>query len=714
MKKYPVILQHNEEDCGAACLATVSHAYGKIFSIKRTREAAGTGQLGTTLLNLKQGAQTLGFNARGVRVPLELVDKKLIPLPGIIHWKGNHWVVLYGRRGQKYVVADPAFGLRYLSPEEINSHWMNNVMLLLETRPDFHQLLDDRHKVSGYRRLLQRLWHHRSLIGRSLLFNLTIGCLSLTTPFLLQVLTDDVLVRGDTHLLRVIIKAVLVMHIMSSGLNLAQSHLVTYLAQRLELDLMLEFGRAILSLPLSYYETHRSGEVSSRLLDIREVNQLISPVGLILPSQLLIAVASVTFMVIYSRVLTLVALGIAALIALGMVCFLSYLQQKNRTLLAFAAETQGILVETFKGALALKTIHAAPQLWAEFQGRYGRQSNLTFRVMNAVIIIQVFSGFLALTGETLLLWFGSLLVINQQLSIGQLLGFNALNLNLILLMTSLVSFVPQVTRTQAATERLMDVIEAQSEPNEEIKPTAKLAADAPVICQNLTFHHPGRVELLKDFSLTIPGGKAIAIIGKSGCGKSTLAKLIAGLYEPESGTIRIEPYNLTDLSLDCVRQQVVLVPQDAHFWSRSILDNFHLGSQTVSFEQIVTACQIAQADEFISKLPNKYHTILGEFAMNLSGGQRQRLAIARGIVTDPPLLILDESTAGLDPVSEGEVLDRLLASRHQKTTILISHRPRVIERADWIIWLDEGRIKLQGTPGDILAQSGDRCDFLIP
>ena len=100
--------------------------------------------------------------------------------------------------------------------------------------------------------------------------------------------------------------------------------------------------------------------------------------------------------------------------------------------------------------------------------------------------------------------------------------------------------------------------------------------------------------------------------------------------------------------------------------------------------------------------------------MNLSGGQRQRLAIARGIVSDPPLLILDESTAGLDPVSEAEVLDRLLASRHEKTTILISHRPRVIERADWIIWLDEGRVKLQGTPGDILAQSGERCDFLIP
>jgi len=168
----------------------------------------------------------------------------------------------------------------------------------------------------------------------------------------------------------------------------------------------------------------------------------------------------------------------------------------------------------------------------------------------------------------------------------------------------------------------------------------------------------------------------VALIGKSGCGKSTLAKLIAGLYTIQSGNIRIGLYNQQDLSLESLRQQVILVPQEPHFWSRSIVENFRLGAPHVSFEQIVRACEIAGADEFVSKLPQKYQTILGEFGANISGGQRQRLAIARAIVTDPPILILDESTGGLDPVSEAQVLDQLFEHRQGKTTILITHRPR--------------------------------------
>ncbi|NER29497.1 MAG: ATP-binding cassette domain-containing protein, partial [Symploca sp. SIO1C4] len=195
-------------------------------------------------------------------------------------------------------------------------------------------------------------------------------------------------------------------------------------------------------------------------------------------------------------------------------------------------------------------------------------------------------------------------------------------------------------------------------------------------------------------------------------GKSTLAKLIAGLYKVNSGNIRYGLYNQQDLSLECLRQQVVLVPQEPHFWSRSIIENFRFSYPHISFEDIVQACQIAGADEFISKLPDKYQTVLGEFGANLSGGQRQRLAIARAIVTDPPVLILDESTGALDPVSEAQVLDRLLSHRRGKTTIMISHRPKVIQRADWIVLLENGRLKIQGEPEELRKLPGEHLDFI--
>ncbi len=405
----------------------------------------------------------------------------------------------------------------------------------------------------------------------------------------------------------------------------------------------------------------------------------------------------------------------AGLMTLSTIVFLPTLQQKTRNLIILETENQGLLVETFKGALTLKTTTAAPQFWEELQIRFSRLANLAFTTMKIDIINQQFSRWVSEIGGAVLLWIGSNLVISKELSIGQLLAFMSLNRNVISLFDFLIDFVDDLTRVQTATSRLEEIVKATPETlGDEKKAWVNIPENAEIVCEELNFHYPGRMELLENFSLTISGGKVIALIGESGCGKSTLAKVIAGLYQTKSGNIRIGMYNLQDLSLECLRQQVVLVPQDAHFWSRSIIENFRLGSPNVSFERIVRACQIAEADDFISKLPEKYQTVLGEFGANLSGGQRQRLAIARAIVNNPPVLILDESTGGLDPVSEAQVLEKLLFYRQGKTTILVSHRPRVIERADWIVLLDRGKVKMQGSLEKLRFLPGEHLDFLNP
>ena len=713
--KYQVVTQHSEEDCGAACLASVAKHYRRNFTLNRIREAVGTGQLGTTLLGLRRGAEALGFNARSVRASKEILDRmNQAPLPAIIHWKGYHWVVLYGQKGKKYIIADPAYNIRYVSRQELTEAWSDQVMLLLE--PDsvrFYAQPDD--KVKGLWRFMQRALPYGSIIFEAFLCSIVIGLLSLTSPFLLQILTDDVLVRGDTKLLGGVIIAVIVMNLVSSSLQLVQSNLIAHFAQRIELGLVLEFARKILRLPLAYYESRRSGEIVSRLQDIEQINQLISQTVISLPTQLFIGTISLGFMVFYSWKLTLLAFVIAIVMSSSTVVFLPTLQQKIRSILVLDAENQGILVESFKGALTLKTTTAAPQFWEEFQNRFGRLANKTFSTIQIGIINSIFSGLVYAIGSVSLIGFGSILVISKELSIGQLLAFNGMNGNFLAFIGAVLGFIDEFMRAKTATQRLTEVIDSTSETQSDTdKPFAKIPSNANIICTNLNFHYAGRLELLEDFSILIPGGKVVALIGTSGCGKSSLAKLIAGLYTPNSGNIRIGIYNQQDLALDCLRQQVVLVPQDAHFWSRSIIENFRLGSPHLTFEQIVAACQIAEADDFISKLPEKYQTVLGEFGSNISGGQRQRLALARAIVNDPPILILDESTAGLDPVSEAQVLDQLLLQRQGKTTILISHRPRVINRADWIVVLNQGKLQIQGTVEDLRSQPGDHLYFLNP
>jgi len=713
--KYPVVLQHSEEDCGAACLASVAQYYGRTFTLPHLREASGTNQQGTTLLGLQQGAVAVGFNARPVRAAANILDEiDQVPLPLIIHWKGYHWVVLYGYQRQKYIIADPAVGILQLSKEELTAGWNDWVCLLIE--PDQERFfLQTSDQVTHLWRWIKRSWIYRQILTEVLAINIVLGLLSLASPFLIQIITDEVLVREDLQLLQSVLIAVVIINLFSSALGLVQSNLIVHFAKRLELGLVMEFGRKMLHLPLSYYETHRGGDIVSRLKDIQELNQFISQFIVSLPSQLLVAIISLMVMLIYSVPLTILAMLIGGLMVLSTLVLLPTLRQKTRNLFAVEAETQGVLVETFKGSLTLKTTNSTAQFWEELQTRFGRQANLAFRTTQIGILNEMFSGFVSGVGGVALLGFGSRIVMTNTLTIGQLLAFLTLQRNVTLFVNSIVRFTDDLTRVQTVTQRLADVIDAPSESLEtDKKPSAYIPPNADITCHNITFHYGGQVNLLDKFSVVFPGGKTIALIGRSGCGKSTLAKLIAGLYPLQSGNIRLGIYNQQDLSLDCLRQQVVLVPQDAHFWSRSIIENFQLGHPGIPFEAIVHACKIAGADEFISQLPEKYQTVLGEFGASISGGQRQRLAIARAIVTNPSILILDESTASLDPLSESEILYRLLQQRQGKTTILISHRPRVINQADWIILLDEGLLKLQGELSKLQSLPGEHLPFLTP
>jgi ABC-type bacteriocin/lantibiotic exporter with double-glycine peptidase domain len=711
--KYPSVLQHSEEDCGAACIATIAKHYKRTLAINRVREAVGTGSRGTSLLGLSRGAETLGFNTRSVKASPQLLERlHQAPLPAIIHWRGYHWVVLYGQKGRKYVIADPGVGIRYLTRQELSQNWDNGIMLLLT--PDdsrFYQQPED--EIKGLGRFIARVWPYRFILVQAIAINIAIGLLSLASPLMMQLLTDDVLVRGDTQLLTTVAIGVIVMNIISSAIGLVQAHLIGHFSQRLQLGLILEYGRKLLRLPLSYFEGRRSGEVVSRIDDVHAINDLVSQIVLGLPSQFFIALVSLGFMIFYSWTLTLASLAAFVIVTLVNLIFLPALRQQTRKEIVLGTENQGFLVETFRGVQVLKTTQATPQAWQEYQANFGRLANLGWKTMKLELYSSTITNVLSTITSIALLWLGSYLVINRTLSIGQLLAFNGLSGSFLGFLGSVIGLADELITAQIVVQRMNEVIDATPEDENDFKkPWAEIPDNADITCTNLNFHHAGRVDLIQDFSVTLPGAQVIALIGKSGCGKSTLAKLIAGLYSSQSGNIRYGLYNQQDLSLECLRQQVVLVPQEAHFWSRSIAENFSFSYPHVMFEDIVRACSIAGADEFISELPDKYQTVLGEFGANLSGGQRQRLAIARAIATDPPILILDESTGALDPVSESILLGKLLHHRQGKTTILISHRPKVIGRADWIVLLEEGKLTIQGTPEELRQISGNHLDFL--
>jgi ABC-type bacteriocin/lantibiotic exporter with double-glycine peptidase domain len=703
----PCIRQHNEEDCGAACLATVCAHHRAQLPLSWIRHLVGTSREGTTLLGLKRGAEKLGFHAQAAKADASVLnDLKNLPLPLICHWQGCHWVVLHGARGDQLLVADPAVGLRRLTREQFLAGWANGVVLLLE--PDPARFPVSHHQGERWRsgqglaivpRLLQPF---RGLLVQALGLNLAIGVLALAMPLLMQVLTDDVLVRGDGDMLRSLAIGIMLLFVFRALLNLLQGVLVGHFGQKLQLQMVLHYGQHLLRLPLSYFESRRSGEVVSRLDDIQRLNALVANITLGLPGQLCIALVSLIWMWQYSGSLTLAALAGYALVVATQLAVLPALHRRTQQLLVQSAQNQGFLVELFSGQALLKTTQATPQAWQEFQRNQGRIARQAWGVGLLDLQTSTATGFLGQAIGIGLLWYGSLFVLQQQLSIGQLLAFNGMGANVLAFLAGLSGVSQELITSRVVMARLDDALQHPLETDTaKGEQQARIPGDADIVCEEVSFHHPGRAALLDHLNLRIPGGLTTALIGESGCGKSTLSKLIAGLYSLESGAIHYGAFNGRDLSLESLRQQVVLLPQQDTFLNRSIFENFTFAYPHLGFAEVVELCRLTLADEFIRELPDSYGTVLGEFGANLSGGQRQRLALARALADDPPVLLLDESTSALDPVLEARLMDRLLEHRRGRTTILVSHRPSVILRADWVVFMEKGAVRQQSHPRDL-------------
>lgn len=715
--KYQWVRQQSGEDCAAASLAIITKHYGRNIKINRIRQLVGTGESGTTMLGLKRGAEQLGFNAKAIKATPEILDELgEFNLPAIIYWKGYHFIVLYGRKGDKYIVSDPAFGIRYLTRQEMIKGWEGWIMLLLEPNPDlFFPQPDELPKVGAFNSVFNRIWLYKGILARLLPINFVVGLLSLAIPLLLQFLTDQILVKNAPEKLTFVAIGVILLSLFSSILGWYQSNLVAYFAERLQTGLKIDFGQQVLHLPLSYHEARRSGTAIRRLGDIQRINSLISQLVINLPIQLLTGIVAVSFITVYSWQLTLITLLISVVMTLCTIAFLPIVEQTTYRSFAIAGENAGVLSEAFTGALTLKSIVAGPELWQEIQERLQLETNANLRTSKIGIINNTLAGTISSVGTVGLLWFGSIMVFQGQLSVGELIAVYGLKDSFLSLINTLVRFFIDFAQVKAVTQLLDELFDYTPENiGDNQKVSIKLLETDDIHCDHLVFQYPGRVRLIDDLSVTFPAGKIIALIGRSGCGKSTMAKLFTGLYALPAGKIYIGKHLLEDLPLDCLRQQVVLVPQDAFFFRRSIFDNFRLSSPQITLEEVCTACQITGADQFINQFPQKYETILGSVAANISGGQKQRIAIARAIINDPPVLILDESTANLDPLTEAELLDQLLQSRQGKTTILISHRPKVISRAEWIILLEQGKLEFTGSMQEFRALDSNYLTFLAP
>lgn len=699
--KYFCVKQHDHTDCGAACIATVMKQNGKVVPVARIRQIAGTDRDGTNALGLIRAAEKFGFDAKGVRADASHLNGKL-PLPAIAHVVNGdieHYVVVHKIKNGKALIADPAQGVVNIDLDSFISMWTGVLILMspadiLESEPENQAM---------FSRFLSLLKPHKKLIAEIVISSLLLTLLGMTGAFYFKYLIDEVFISGLLHSLNVVSIGMIVLTIFKILLGSFRQHLLVYLTQKIDMSLVFSYYRHVLKLPLSFFDSRRVGEILSRLNDASKIQEAISgaTLSVFLDTSMVIGAGIVLFM--QSGTLFLISLSIIPFSAALLLLFVKPFQRKQRQVMTEAAETESQLVESISGIGTLKALNGEKQALEETESRFIKTIVTSFRIARMENIQSSLQEFVTVISGLLILWIGGILVIRGQISIGQLITFNALLIYFHKPIQNLIGLQPELQEAFVAAERLGEILDLEIEsPEEDLMSPSDIQGDIEI--NNVSFRYGTRERVLNDLSLSINRGEKIAIVGESGSGKTTLVKLLIKYYRPEKGTIRIDGYDIRDLDTENLRCKIGYVPQDIVLFSGSVRDNIAFGNNSASFESIVRAAEQAHAHEFINELPLRYRTKIGERGASLSGGQRQRIALARAILNDPQILILDEATSSLDSISERAIHDAIDLLSRNITTVIIAHRLSTVTKCDKIVVMDKGEIIELGTHEELVEK----------
>ncbi len=703
IRKVEHIEQIDEMDCGAASLGMICRHFGRKVSLSRIRQLCHTSTDGTSLKALCRAATELGLAARALKVSLR--NLAAMPLPAIIHWEGNHWMVLYDVQPAYVKVADPALGLRKIPRKEFEQNW-SGYAALFDYTTAFESAPESKPGIAW---ILPFLAKFKVLFAQVMLLAVAITFLELLFPIFTEMVVDKVIVEKNIGLLKTILLGMGVVLFFIQASSLAQEYLLSFAAVRLDTAILDFLSRQMLSLPMSYFTSRRTGDIQRRLDGARQVRQFAVQHGIGAILALVQLAGALSLMVIYSPSLMLAFLATTPLY-LGLMYFS---QKVLRPLFAGVEESQGKYsshqIDAIKGIEAVKASAAESVFRDMMLNEFLSVSRKMFRSSFIVMTYDSVMQSIGLVSTAVFLWVGANQVMNGNLSIGGFVAFSSLTA---LAYGGILRTLGVWDNLQFATvllNRLNDVFEQEPEQGRDrSRLTPVHSLEGRIELRNVCFKYggPEAPNILSNVTLDLAPGRMVAFVGRSGCGKTTLIKLIAGLLEPTEGTILFDHVDLKTLNYRDVRRHIGMVLQENHIFNESIARNIAFGDAEPDLDRVLIAAQTAAAHDFIMRLPMGYETKIGESGLSLSGGQKQRVAIARAIYNNPPVLIFDEATSALDTESERAIQDNLGRLTAGRTTIVIAHRLSTIREADAIVVLEKGSVAEVGNHDELMAQRG--------
>lgn len=698
--------QVDESDCGVACLAMILKKYHSRISLAHLRHFAQTNIEGTTALGLVKTGQHFKLKTEAIKADMSLFNIDDIQYPFIVHVlkQGellHYYVVLKSNRNSITIAdPDPARGIVKISKDDFQKEW-TGIALLMVPEEDFEPIKEKKNNLWS---LFPYMFKQKRLMMNIILAAILMTIISIASSYFLQGLIDTYIPNGTYQTLSILAIGLLIAYVFNSIFSYGQDFLLDVLGQRLSIDLNLQYIRHIFKLPMEFFATRKTGEITSRFSDAsRIIDALASTVislfldfSIVVIMGIVLAIQNMTLFVV-----TLIALPFYAIVILG---FTKKFDKLNNDQMESNAIVSSSVIEDIQGIETIKALNSEKVRYRRIDSQFVDYLKKSFKYSKTESLQTALKTFIQLSLNVIILWIGAKVVMDNKMSIGQLMTFNALLSYFIDPLQNIINLQPKLQSANVAQNRLNEVYLVDSEFNTKgITDVNKLFGDIKYI--DVTYRYGYGQDVIKHLDLTISPNSKLAIVGMSGSGKSTMVKLLVDFFSPTTGEVTFNGIKSTEIDKHVLRSYVNYVPQSPYIFSGTIKENLLLGSRAnINEEDILKACKLAEIDQEIMNLPLGFETKMDENAKVLSGGQKQRLTIARALLSSAQVLIFDEVTSGLDTITEKRVVNNLM--KLDKTIIFIAHRLMIAEKTNNIVVIDHGKIVEQGNHSQLIKKHG--------
>ncbi|MCD7936839.1 MAG: peptidase domain-containing ABC transporter [Tannerellaceae bacterium] len=721
IKSFPHYTQLDAMDCGPTCLRMIAKYYGRSYSPQMLRERSFITREGVSMLGISDAAETIGFHTNGVKITLEQLLEDA-PLPCILHWNQNHFVVCYRIKKKRngnytFYISDPAGEQYTMDKEGFCKCWISSAIqnqetgtaLLLTPSPEFYQVSEgDEKQEKNLRFFWGYLRPYKSQLIQLIIGMLTGSMLALILPFLTQAVVDQGISNNNLSFVTLVLIAQLVIFVTQLGVNFIQSWITLHMNTRISIALISDFLAKLMKLPLRFFDTKNIGDIMQRIGDHSRIQSFMTGTSL---STIFSFVNFFIFAIIlgyYNLTILFVFLLGNTLYITWIMLFLRYRRKLDFARFTQSSANQGSLIQMVTGMQEIKLNNCEKQerwKWERIQVKLFRIS-----IQGTALgqYQQLGSVFFSQTTSILVSFLSAKAVIDGGITLGMMMSISYIIGQLAGPISEVINFTQSFQDAKISLERLSEIHNKEDEEQTIADKLNYLPDDRSIELKNIFFSYDGadRDYVLEDLSLRIPENKLTAIVGASGSGKTTIIKLLLGFYPPLKGDIRIGETSLNDINQHLWRQKTGAVMQDGYIFSDSIAKNIAVGDEIIDKEKLRHAVRVANIEDFILSLPLKYNTKIGMEGNGISQGQRQRLLIARAVYKNPDYLFFDEATNALDANNERIIMDNLNEFYKGKTVVVVAHRLSTVQHADNIIVLEKGKIIEEGTHTELTAKKG--------